>query len=203
MEDQSDVRRQRIQDEWGDLEREEAELLSAIAEDRAAIEKKTERLLGLQDYMVIFKAFNFGPPEESEPQFNFEPAGPCPLAMEQLQEADGYQSALATLGKVLPGRYIHGRTAAQWLIDAGILEGLSIDEARMRVNKFMARSWEWETVEGHRGWFRYLPQFGHEDAEAPAAEAELAGSAESEQSDTGTNQENQQFDDGVPLRAPK
>ena len=162
MEHQPDVRRQRILDEWDDLEKEEGELIASIAGHQTAMEEDSGRLKTLQDYMTIFKVFNFAQPEEYEPQFSFEPSGPCPLTMDQLREAGGYQSALAALGNALPGGYIHGRTAGQWLIDAGALEGLSTDEARMRVNKFMSRSRQWEVLAGNRGWFRYLPERGPE-----------------------------------------
>ena len=83
---------------------------------------------------------------------------PAPYRWRTLAKLPEYQGALRALGEGSPGGYVHGRTAAQWLIDAEILEDIEIDPARMRVNKFMARSTEWEAVKRHRGWFRYLPQ---------------------------------------------
>ena len=162
---ETDPRSHRIQEEWAALLREEAELNSGIAADQSAMAKKQGRLAKLRDYMSAFRSFHFGEEQDQAGSYHFEPGGPCPIPMENLGMMEGYQAALRALGTVLPGGFVHGRTAGQWLMDAGILEPMPINEARMRVNKFMTRAKEWEPVEGNRGWFRYLPEMGRDPVE--------------------------------------
>ena len=159
MENREDVRRQRAEDEWDDLEREEVDLLASIAAHQSAIAKDERQLKRVRDYKDAHRAFHFREDFSDEPMPNFEPGGSCPIPMTELQAMDSYQSALRSIGKASLGGYVHGRTAGEWLIAAEILTGLTVDEARMRVSKYMARAREWEKVEGRRGWYRYLPEF--------------------------------------------
>ena len=199
MENDPGVRRQRAEQGWHDILREEAELHTGIADHQAAIEEKSGRLREVQDYKAAYKRFHFGQGRGSEPAASFEPGGPCPVPAEELQELEGYQAALRALGTASPGGYVHGRTAGQWLIDAGILEGLSVDEARMWVSKYMARSKDWERVTEQRGWFRYLPEVGSEDIDLPSAGDSRVASQGRVSTDAGTNREKQDFDDSTQL----
>lgn len=168
MEEHSDARNQRLQEEWRELLREETELRASIAHHQSAIATEQDRLKEIQDFKAVFRSFYFGEGHANRPQNVFEPGGPCLLPLEDLKGLEGYQTALRALGMASADGYVHGRTAGQWLIDAGILEGLSVNEARIRLSKFMSRSREWERVEGKRGWFRYLPTTGPENgADAP------------------------------------
>lgn len=168
MEEHSDERNQRLQEEWHELLREETDLRASIAHHQSAIATEQDRLKEIQDFQAAFRSFYFGKGHATGPQCVFEPGGICPLPIDDMKGLDGYQTALKALGMASPGGYVHGRTAGQWLIDAGILEGLSVNDARIRLSKFMSRSTEWERVEGKRGWFRYLPTTGPENgADAP------------------------------------
>ena len=199
MENDPGVRRQRAEQEWHDILREEAELRTGIADHQAAIEEKSGRLREVQEYKDAYSKFHFGQGRGSEPAASFEPGGPCPVPAEELQEMVGYQAALRALGKASPGGYVHGRTAGEWLIDAGILEGLSVDEARMRVSKYMARSKEWERVTEQRGWFRYLLEIVPGDVDLPSAGDSGVASQGRISTDAGTNREKQNFDDSAQL----
>ena len=173
--EQADTQSRRVQDDWDALLREKAELNSGIAADQSAMAKKQARLAKLRDYMSAFRSFHFGEEQDQPGSYLFEPGGPCPIPMEDLGVMEGYQAALRALGTVLPGGFVHGRTAGQWLMDAGILESMPINAARMRINKFMGRSPEWEPVEERRGWFRYLPESTPEnDQDTLSRDSEVA-----------------------------
>ena len=162
---ETDPRSHRIQEEWAALLREEAELTSCIAAYQSAIAEKEGRLARVRDYMRHFRSFHFGEETAQAGSYLFEPGGTCPIPMEELGQFENYQDALRALGAASPGGYVHGRTAGQWLIDAEVLAGLSVDDARMRVSKYMGRSREWERVPEQRGWFRYLPEMGRDTVE--------------------------------------
>ena len=165
MGDAAEIRRLRAEEEWADLEREEIELNADIAAHQSAISAKQDRLTKLQDYKTALSAFRFGEGHEKQPKSIFALGGPCPIPMDELGMMAGYQAALRAIGTTSPGGYVHARTAGEWLITAGVLEGLSIDVARMRVSKFLSRSREWERVEGKTGWYRYLPEVGPENSQ--------------------------------------
>ena len=199
MENHPNVRYQRVQEEWHDLLREEAALQSSIEAHQSAIADDLSRLKEIQGFKVAFSSFYFSQDHENKATSNFEPGGPCPMPIEELREMEGYQSSLETLGMAAPGGYIHARTAGQWLIEAGIIEGLSIDEARMRLSKYMSRSKKWEKVEGQRGWFRYLRDSVPEGfSQAPGRDGSVTEQGQKMPGD-GTNQETRDFDDSSRL----
>lgn len=164
-----------IQQSWADLLTEEEELKNsisqherAISDHQAGIQEDTERLETLERYKATFFNFHIRGSLKSEPNPLLQPGGACPIPLDR---ESTYQTALEAIGAAAPGGYVHHRTAAGWLMEAGIIEGLSLDQARMRISKYLSRSRNWESVEGHRGWYRLTRVSREKEIPSPAANA--------------------------------
>ena len=78
----------------------------------------------------------------------------CPLTLAQRQENGEKYVALYAIAEALPDRVVHTRTAASWLIEAGVMPD-QIDNARVALTSHMKlRPRVWEPVE--RGFFRLI-----------------------------------------------
>ena len=160
-----------IQQSWADLLSEEAELKNSITEHQkaisdheVAIEENSERLGTLAQYKSTFFNFHMRGNLKSDPKPVLKPGGACPIPLDRKLT---YQAALEAIGAATPGGYLHHRTSAVWLMEAEIIKGLSLNQARMRVSKYLSRSRNWEKVEGHRGWFRLNRVSSEQEIPAP------------------------------------
>ncbi len=160
-----------IQQSWADLLTEEEGLKNsisyrekAISDHQAGIQEETQRLETLRQYKATFFNFHIRGSLKSEPNPRLQPGGACPIPLDRELT---YQAALEAIGEAAPGGYVHHRTAAGWLMEAGIIVELSINQARMRVSKYLSRSRDWENVEGHKGWYRLISISGEQEISAP------------------------------------
>ena len=78
----------------------------------------------------------------------------CPLTLARRQEMGEKYVAFYAIAEALPNRVVHTRTAATWLIEAGLMPD-NIDNARVALTSYMRlRPKVWEPVE--RGFFRLI-----------------------------------------------
>ena len=78
----------------------------------------------------------------------------CPLALARRQEIGGKYPALYAIAEAMPGRVVHTRTVARWLIEADLMRD-HMDNARVALTSYMKLRPEiWEPVE--KGCFRLI-----------------------------------------------
>ena len=179
---------------WEALNRERAEELQIIenqeqvkSEVDIKITEARDRIAQIDRFMSAFMSFYLQPDPATQVETDLTPGGPCPLSGEDLlaisPSAGEYPAALVALARATPGRHLHGRTAARWLMDAGVLAG-NLDASRTKISKHMGRSPEWEQIAP--GWYRlidqnpttWFPFTAEEDQPGPAGEETVVGGGE-------------------------
>ena len=78
----------------------------------------------------------------------------CPITLARRQEIGEKYPALYAIAEAMPGRVVHTRTVARWLIDAELMPD-HMDNARVALTSYMKLRPEiWEPVE--KGYFRLI-----------------------------------------------
>ena len=161
---------------WQSVQREIARKKEEIAHNRGELADMEEDLARTERGITALEEI-FGPlSEEIETVKTSRRTGTgrvaveeCPLTVSRRQEMGEKYRALYAIAEALPGRVVHTRTAATWLIEAGLMPD-QLDNARVALTSYMKlRPSIWDPVE--RGFFRLItPQ-----TEAGSATQETGG----------------------------
>ena len=150
---------------WEALHRERAEE-SQIIENQEQVKSEAEikitqardRIAQIDNFMSAFMSFYLQRDPTAPVETDLVPGRPCPLSDADLLAIageGGYPAVLVALARATPARYLHGRTASRWLMDAGVLTG-NLDASRTKIAKHIQRSSGWEQIAP--GWYRLVDQ---------------------------------------------